>query len=86
MTVMNAFAIASMPFVLAEAATRVVSFLIRQLSVPLLVRAGTAVDLTLLITGLAIMIFRMLKTAATNLDAPGRFGAPDRRRSEHYLA
>ena len=59
MAVLKAFTFTSMPFVLAEAMTGVVSFLTGQLSMPPLVGAGTAVDLAILLAGLAVAILRV---------------------------
>ena len=62
MAVVKAFTIASMPFVVAEAATGVVSFLTEHLSIPPLVGAGTAVDLAILLAGIVTAILRIVKT------------------------
>jgi len=48
----------SMPFILAEAGTGVVSLLTGQLSIPPLVEAGTIVDLSILIAGICIVLPR----------------------------
>lgn len=48
-----------MPFVLAEAATGVVSFLTGHLSIPPLLGAGSAVDLSILIAGLLVFVYRV---------------------------
>jgi hypothetical protein len=57
MAVAKAFMLTSMPFVLAEAATGVLSLLTGQLSIPPLVGAGTAVDLAILLAELAVAMF-----------------------------
>jgi hypothetical protein len=54
MAVAKAFMLMSMPFVLAEVATGVVSYLTGQLSIPPSVGPGTAVDLAILVVGLAV--------------------------------
>jgi hypothetical protein len=59
--VVKAFIVVSMPFVLAEAATGVLSFFTGQLSIPPLVGAGTAVDLAILLVGLVVAILRIVK-------------------------
>jgi len=58
MAVAKAFTILSMPFVLAEAGTGVVSLLTGQLSIPPLVEAGTVVDLSILIVGMCVVLLR----------------------------
>jgi hypothetical protein len=60
--VMKASAITSMPFVLAEAATGVVSFLTGQLSIPPPIGVGTVVDVTILVAGLLVALSRARKT------------------------
>jgi hypothetical protein len=60
--VVKAFMITSMSFVIAEAATGMVSFLTGQLSVPPLVGVGTAVDLTILLAGVVTAILRTVRT------------------------
>jgi len=62
MAVTKAFMFTSMPFVLAEAATGVASFLTGQLSMPPLVGAGTAVDLAILLAGIVVAILRIVRT------------------------
>jgi hypothetical protein len=63
MAVAKAFAIASMPFVLAEVATGVASLVTGYLSIPPAVGIGTGVDLAVLMAGLAAAIFRVRKRA-----------------------
>ena len=60
--VAKAFMLTSIPFVLAEAATGVVSFLTGQLSIPPLIGAGTAVDLAILLAGIVVAILRIVRT------------------------
>jgi len=60
MAVAKALAIASMPFVLAEAGTGVVSLLTGLLSIPPLLGVGTAIDLAVLTAGLAVSLYRAL--------------------------
>ena len=60
MAVVKAFMLTSMPFVLAEAATGVVSFLTGQLSIPPLVGAGTLVDSAVLVAGLVLALERSI--------------------------
>jgi len=59
--VVVAFAVTSLPFVLAEAATGVVSHLTGLLAIPPLVGLGTAVDVGILATGLAVPVYRARK-------------------------
>ena len=56
--VLTAFGVVSLPFALLEAATGVVSFLTGLLSIPPLLGIGTAVDVAILISGLAVVAFR----------------------------
>jgi len=59
MAVMKAFTFTSMPFVVAEAATGIASLLTGQLSMPPMVGVGTALDLAILLAGLAVAILRV---------------------------
>jgi hypothetical protein len=61
MAVMKAFTFTSMPFVLAEAATGLVSLLTGQLSIPPPVGPGTALDLAILVAGLAVQGFTVFR-------------------------
>ena len=72
----KAFAITSMPFVLAEAGTGVVSLLTGLLSMPPLLGAGTAIDLAILTAGLAISLFKALRKGSRE---PARFPAAENR-------
>ncbi len=72
MAVTKAFMIVSMPFVLAEAVTGVVSFATGQLSVPPLAGLGTGVDMAILIAGLVVAIARVLKTEALEAETGDR--------------
>ncbi len=69
MAVMKAFMVTSMPFVLAEAGTGVVSFLTGQLSIPPLVGTGTAVDLAILVSGLVVTVLRVMMTKPPKTNA-----------------
>jgi len=62
MAVAKAFVVTSLPFVLAEAGTGIVSLLTGQLSIPPLVRVGTAVDLAILLAGIVVAILRIVRT------------------------
>jgi len=55
------FLFTSMPFVMAEMVTGVVSFLTGQLSIPPLIGYGTAVDLAILIAGISVAVLRALE-------------------------
>jgi len=74
--VVKASAITSMPFVLAEAGTGVVSLLTGLLSIPPLLGAGTAIDLAILTAGLAISLLRILGKGSRE---PARFPAAENR-------
>jgi hypothetical protein len=76
MAVVKAFAITSMPFVLAEAATGMLSLLTGQLSMPPLVGAGTAVDLAILLAGIVVAILRIVRTRSSGA---GETSAPQKR-------
>jgi hypothetical protein len=69
MAVVKAFTFVSMPFVLAEAATGVLSLLTGQLSIPPPVGAGTAIDLAILVSGLAVIVLRAVLTKPPKADA-----------------
>ena len=62
MAVVKAFAITSMPLVLAEVATGVLSFLTGELRIPR--PAGIGVDLGILMTGLAVAVCRASRKAS----------------------
>jgi len=62
MAVTKALMLTSMPFVLAEAATGMVSFLTGQLSVPPPIGAGTALDAMILVAGLSVALVRATRT------------------------
>jgi len=61
MAVVKAFTITSIPFVIAEATTGAVSLLTGQLSIPPLLGAGTAIDVMILVIGIATAIVRQRK-------------------------
>jgi PKD repeat protein len=63
MAVAKAFIFISLPFILAEAATGVVSLLTGQLSMPPIIGLGTAVDLLVLVVGLVVGVHRILRKA-----------------------
>jgi len=67
MAVVKAFVITSMPFTLAEAGTGVVSVLTGQLSMPPLVGAGTALDLAILVAGLAVQGLRLFRPGRSSV-------------------
>lgn len=58
---LTAFALISLPFVFLEGATGVVSLLTGLLAIPPLLGAGMAVDLGILLAGIAISVYRVLK-------------------------
>jgi hypothetical protein len=59
MAVAKAFTITSLPFILLETATGIVSFMTGLLSIPPVVDLGTGVDVVILVAGLTVAIFRM---------------------------
>ena len=61
MAVMKAFAVTSMPFVVAETVTGLTSFLTGRLSIPPPLGLGLGVDLTILVFGCAVAIVRVVK-------------------------
>ena len=61
MAVVKAFVITSLPFVVAEAMTGIVSFSTRELRVPSSVGVGVAVDLFILLMGLGVAVAMALK-------------------------
>ena len=56
MAVAKAFVIMSLPFVLAEAATGIVSFMTGELSIPPLLGLGTALDFAIFMSGLVVTL------------------------------
>ena len=62
MAVVKAFAITSMPLVLAEAATGIASYATGQLSIPPALGFGTAIDLGVVMAGLIVALARVSKT------------------------
>jgi len=69
--VMKAFTFISIPFVLAEAATGVVSFLTGQLSIPPVVGVGTAVDLAILLVGIVVAVLRTVRNTPSEAEEAG---------------
>jgi hypothetical protein len=61
MAVAKAFMITSMPFVLAEAGTGIVSFATGELRMPPFVGVGTAIDLAILLSGMAVALVRAIR-------------------------
>lgn len=59
---MKAFTFTSMPFVVAETATGVLSLAVGEFSIPPMIGLGTAVDAAILLAGLVASIVRALKT------------------------
>jgi len=72
MAVVKAFILTPMPFVAAEAATGVISFLTGGLSIPPVVGVGMAVDCTILILGLIVLVARAMKKKTGTEEAPAR--------------
>ncbi len=62
MAVVKVFLFTAMPFVIAEIATGVVSFLTGELRVPPAIGVGTAVDVAVLLAGLAVAFLRVTRT------------------------
>ena len=61
MAVAKAFAITSMPFVLAEGVTGIASFVTGELRIPPSFGSGTAMDSIILILGLMVAVYRIMK-------------------------
>jgi len=72
MAVTKALIFTSMPFVAAEAATGVISFHTGELSIPPVVGVGMAVDCTVLILGLVVLVARAMKKKTGTEEAPAR--------------
>ena len=67
----KAFTVFSLPFVLAEAGTGILSYATGMLSIPPLIGLGTAVDLLILIAGLVAVIARLSgKNRTTSTEKP----------------
>jgi hypothetical protein len=71
MAVAKAFTITSLPFVLAEAGTGIVSLLTGQLSIPPLIGVGTVVDLSILITGICVVLLRARRPVSPAANGDG---------------
>jgi len=67
MAVVKTFMITSLPFVIAEAATGVVSYLTGQLSMPPAVGPATVLDLAILVAGLAVQGFRVFRPGRSSV-------------------
>jgi len=63
MAVAKAFVITSLPFVVAEAVTGLVSFSTGQLPIPPVIGTGTAIDIGILLAGLVVSFYRILRRA-----------------------
>jgi len=61
MAVVKAFMFTSLPFVLAEGVTGIVSFVTGELRIPPSFGTGTAVDSIILILGLMVAVCRAMK-------------------------
>ena len=61
MAVVKAFMITSLPFVLAEAGTGVISLLTGHLSIPPILGTGTVIDSTIFLGGIVIALSRSLR-------------------------
>ena len=62
------FAIFSLPFVLAEAMTGIISFISGELRIPPSVGVGMAVDLVILLVGLGVAILTALKARQSKVE------------------
>jgi len=60
MEVVKAFLITSLPFVLAEGVTGIISFSTGDLSIPPVIGVGTAVDLSILVLGTLVPLLRLV--------------------------
>ena len=72
MAVAKAFAITSLPLILAEAGTGIVSFVTGEPRIPPFVGVGTAVDLAILIAGLVVALLRALRTGQSQVQISGK--------------
>ncbi len=63
MAVAKAFAIISMPFILVEAVTGIISLITGMMSIPPPLGIGTLVDTTILVAGVAFSVFRGTRNA-----------------------
>jgi len=68
MAVAKAFAITAPPFIFIEAATGTISFLTGSLSIPPLLGAGTAVDLGVLLAGIAVLLLRGMRSGTNQAE------------------
>jgi len=75
MAVAKAFMFTSIPFVVAEAATGVASFITGQLSIPPAIGPGTAVDMTVLLAGIAVAVLRAVKSKTSRTEETGTSGS-----------
>ncbi len=62
MAVAKAFAIFSLPCVLAEVGTGILSFATGELKIPPMIGIGTAADSAILAMGLAVTFFKSIKS------------------------
>jgi len=69
MATVKAFAITSLPFVLAEAATGILSLAVEPLRIPPMIGWGTGVDLLILVGGLVLAILRLPRKAERPQDS-----------------
>jgi hypothetical protein len=68
MAMAKAFAITSMPFVIAEAATGVLSLAFEPLRIPPSIGWGTGLDIFILVTGLVLSVLRLFGRVARAKD------------------
>ena len=68
MAVVKAFLITSLPFVIAEAATGIISFITGELRIPPTVGVGTGVDLLILLAGLGVAVMRALRVGPSKAE------------------
>jgi hypothetical protein len=66
---LQAFLFAVLPFAVAEGTTGVLSLMTGLLAIPPLVGAGTAIDLTILVTGVAVSLFRVRTQKSSGLSS-----------------
>jgi hypothetical protein len=72
MAVAKAFLIISMPFVLLETATGMISFFTGELSIPPLVGLGAVADIAILLAGLGVAILQALKARSSGADTDSK--------------
>ncbi len=71
MAAVKMFIVLSMPFVLAETATGIISFRTGLLAIPPLIGIGMAVDVSILVVGFGVAILAVLKAKQSKVETSG---------------